>query len=295
MADFIAKTLEETTRAIQHSVFAEKFASRKGFLQGVDPRVKVVTILWLLLMAAGIKDLQVLLCFYLFTLVLALLSYIPPGFFIKRVWFFIPLFTALIALPSIFNLITPGQEIFVLFHLPRAYHFGPYVIPDKIAITAQGLKGAEIFVMRVATCVSLAILLILTTPWIRVLKALNILHIPEIAILVLAMTYRYIFLFLRVAESMFLARKSRFIAKTDLKEQHRWLSARIGVLIGKSFNLSNEVHLAMLARGWSGNPILFEEDRIDKKDFIWIIIVIVFTFILWERGEILIWMKKFLR
>jgi len=295
MADFIAKTLEETTRAIQHSVFAEEFASRKGFLQTIDPRIKVVTILWLLFLAAGTKELNVLIGFYFVTLVLAFISYIPPGFFIKRVWFFIPLFTALIALPSIFNIITPGKDLYVLFHLPSSYHFGPYFIPDKITITAQGLRGAEIFVMRVATCVSLAILLVLTTPWIRVLKALNVLHIPEIAILVLAMTYRYIFLFLRVAESMFLARKSRFIAKTNLKEQHRWLSARIGVLIGKSFNLSNEVHLAMLSRGWSGNPILFEEEKIGKRDIIWLLVVIAFTFIIWERSFVLIWMRKFFK
>ncbi len=295
MGDFIAKTLEETTRAIEHSVFANEFASRKGLLQSLDPRTKVVSFLWLLIMAAVIRDLNLLVIFYLSVLLLACLSYIPPGFFIKRVWVFIPIFTALIAIPSIFNLVTPGRDIFVLFNLPRVYHLGPYTIPEKITITAQGIEGASIFVMRVATCVSLAILLVLTTEWTRILKALNVLRVPEIVILILAMTYRYIFLLLRVAESMFLARKSRFIAKTDLSEQHQWLSARIGVLIGKSFNLSNEVHLAMVSRGWSGNPRLMEEGKIGKRDLIWILSVAIITVLMWHRSEILLWMRPFLR
>jgi len=139
----------------------------------------------------------------------------------------------------------------------------------------QGLTGAAIFIMRVATSVSLAILMVLTTQWTRLLKALNILKVPEIIILILAMTYRYIFLLLRVAEGMFLARKSRLILDTSLKEQHSWLSARIGVLIGKSYNLSNEVHLAMLARGWNGNPSLLEENGFGFLDVLWFVVVLL--------------------
>ncbi len=280
MADFVAKTLEETTRAIEHSVFANDFSLRQGFLQKLDPRIKVITFFILLIITAWIKRLDFLLFFYFFTLFLALISNIPLGFFIKRVWVFIPIFTGVIAIPAIFNVVTPGKTVLTLFSLSKSYHFGPYVIPQNISITLQGLKGAAIFVMRVATSVSLAILMVLSTQWTRILKALNVLRVPEIIILILAMTYRYIFLLLRVAEGMFLARKSRLILNTNLKEQHNWLSARIGVLIGKSYNLSNEVHLAMLARGWNGNPTLLEENQIGFLDILWFLFVI-FLLLAW--------------
>jgi len=280
MADFVAKTLEETTRAIEHSVFANDFSLRQGFLQKLDPRNKVITFFILLIITAWIKRLDFLLFFYCLTLFLALISNIPLGFFIKRVWVFIPIFTGIIAIPAIFNVVTPGTPVFTVFSLSKSYHLGPYTIPKDITITMQGLNGAAIFVMRVATSVSLAILMVLSTQWTRILKALSVLKVPEIIILILAMTYRYIFLLLRVAEGMFLARKSRLILNTNLKEQHSWLSARIGVLIGKSYNLSNEVHLAMLARGWNGSPRLLEENKLGVLDILWFLFVISLL-ILW--------------
>ncbi len=275
MADFVIKTLEETTRAIEQSVFADRFSSMNGFLQGLDPRVKVVTFFALLIVTAWMKTLPLLIGIYIITLILAILSRLPIVFFVKRVWIFIPIFTGVIALPAIFNIVTPGTPLLVLWHFPHAYHFGPYTIPSSIAITSQGLRGGAILVMRVAASVSIAILLVLTTEWTRLLKSLSVLHVPEMVILVLAMTYRYIFLFLRVVEGMFLGRKSRLISDSDIKEQHNWLAARIGVLIGKSYNISNEVHLAMISRGWDGNPILMEDFNMRVRDWIWTFLVIV--------------------
>ena len=46
--------------------------------------------------------------------------------------------------------------------------------------------------------------------------------------LVLSMTYRYIFLFLHTANGMFLARKSRIVARTSGAEQRRWISGTMG-------------------------------------------------------------------
>ena len=189
---------------------------------------------------------------YLLTLLLALAAKIPLGFFVKRVWVFIPLFAGAIALPAIFNVITPGRPVVTLISFSDPRQWGPIHFPAEIAITEQGLRGAAIFVLRVATSVSFAVLLVLTTEWMRLLKALSALRFPQVGILILGMTYRYIFLFLRVVEGMFLARRSRTVGPTPLREQHHWIAARLGFLLGKSYHLSNEVYLAMLSRGWNG-------------------------------------------
>jgi cobalt/nickel transport system permease protein len=196
------------------------------------------------------------------------------GFFIKRVWVFIPLFTGVVALPAIFNIVTPGRPLLTVISFLSPHTFGPLHIPQYITITAQGVSGVAILVVRVAASVSMAVLLVVTTQWVRLLKALYVLRIPEVIIMILAMTYRYIHLFLRTVEGMLLAKKSREISDLKMKQEHGWIASRLGVLVGKSYRLSNDVHLAMTSRGWTGNPALMDDFTINRIDGLWIIITI---------------------
>ncbi len=258
--DFVSKTLANVTEAMRNAVFAEEYARRPGFLQSLDPRVKVVTFLALLLAVAFARNPAVLAALYLLTLALSAASRIPIGFFVKRVWLFVPIFAGVVALPAIFNFVTPGKPVFVLV--------------SRVAITEQGLHGAGIFILRVATSVSVAVLLVLTTEWHRLLKALSSIGFPEIGVLVLGMTYRYIFLFLRAVESIFLARRSRTVGSTTLREKHEWLGASIGALLGKSYHMSNEVHLAMVSRGWSARLPDRGEFSTSVADWAWAVLVL---------------------
>ena len=272
--DFVAKTLAETTRAVQYSVFANRYAGKKGVLQRLDPRVKLLTTLSLLIVIGLANRLGVLLVFYAGTLILALLCRVSLGFFIKRVWVFIPLFTGIIALPAVFNIVTPGRPLFTVVSFLSPHAFGPFHIPQQITVTAQGATGAAILVMRVAASVSMAVLLVVTTEWMRLLKALYVLKTPEVIILILAMTYRYIDLFLRTVQGMLLGKKSREISGARMKEEHGWIASRIGVLVGKSYLLSREVHLAMTSRGWTENPTLMDDFSIGPIDWLWIAVTV---------------------
>ncbi len=270
-SDFIAKTMAEITSAIEESIFANKYAAKKGLLQKIDPRVKLITILLLLIMTGLVKNIDILCYLYGMTLILAIFSRVDLGFFIKRVWVFIPLFAGIIAIPALFNIITPGKSLFTVISFSSPHHFGPFFIPKEITITLQGVTGAAMLVMRVATSVSLAVLLVITTQWVKLLKALSVLKVPDIAILILAMTYRYIQLLLRTVEGMLLAKKSREISDMKIKQEHGWIISRFGVLIGKSYRLSNDVHLAMISRGWSGNPQLMDDFSIELADWLWML------------------------
>ncbi|MFQ6101891.1 MAG: cobalt ECF transporter T component CbiQ [Anaerolineae bacterium] len=282
--DFVAKTLAEITEAIERTVFATRYARLPGLLQALDPRVKVVTFLAFLVITAMAHCLETLVGLYLLTLLLALAAKIPLGFFVKRVWVFIPLFAGVIALPAIFNFVTPGRAVVTLIPLSDPWGWGFIHLPNGIAITEQGLRGAALFVTRVATSVSFAVLLVLTTEWTRLLKALVVLRFPQVGILVLGMTYRYIFLFLRVVEGMFLARRSRTVGPTHIREQHRWIATRLGFLLGKSYHLSNEVYLAMRSRGWSGQAHSLDDFRLRWGDAAWSGFVVGISLLigLWE-------------
>ena len=109
-----------------------------------------------------------------------------------------------------------------------------------------------LFVARVGVSVSLAVLLVMTTPWADILKSLRSVRVPQVFVLILSMTYRYIFLFLHTTNGILLARKSRVVARTSGAEQRRWISGTMGNLMSRAFKMSNDVYAAMLARGFSG-------------------------------------------
>jgi cobalt/nickel transport system permease protein len=191
---------------------------------------------------------------YLVTLLAARLSQVPFDFFVKRVWLGIPFFAGIVVLPSIF--FTPGER-------PLSFTVGSLIIGPSI----PGLIGASIFISRVAVSVSLAVLLVVTTPWADLLKSLQALHVPQVFILLLSMTYRYIFLFLRSAVDMFEARKSRMVGWTSGKEQRKWIAGSVGNLMNRSFKMSNDVYSAMLARGFTGETRSFNTFRMEGRDW----------------------------
>ena len=114
----------------------------------------------------------------------------------KRTWVGIPLFAGIVIVPAILF----GQP-------PRL--FEATIGPVTIGLSLPALSSAVVFVARVGVCVSLAVLLVTTTRWYDLLKSLQALHVPRIFVLILAMTYRYVFLFLHTLNSMLEARKSR--------------------------------------------------------------------------------------
>src|SRR5262249_31138922 len=142
-----------------------------------------LTLIGLLVATAFLRSVPALLAMYAITLALATLSRLPLRFFLKRVWLFIPIFTGIVVLPATLNLITEGTIV-----IPLGTWFG-----HEVGITSEGLHAAAIIVIRVATSISLVVLLTLTTPWNRLMAALRALFVPKMLILVLGMAYRYLF------------------------------------------------------------------------------------------------------
>jgi cobalt/nickel transport system permease protein len=257
---FVEKTLAGGAGVLRQAMFSEDVARGGGLLQRLDPRVKMVSLLVLLVVAALVRHVPVLVGMYAVTLGLAAASRLPLGFFLKRVWLFIPIFTGIVVLPAMFSFITPGQVVVPLWH----WHGHP------VGLTRQGLVSAGLIVARVATSISLVVLLTLTTRWTRLLAALRALAVPRIFILVVGMAYRYLFLLLNSVTDMFQARKARtVVAEVDVAAGRRFVSAAAGTLFGKSYTLSEEVHQAMVARGYRGNARTLERFAPAAIDAAW--------------------------
>jgi len=256
-------TLHGISETLERGLFAEEISTRAGLLQSLDPRVKVVSILALLIAVSLSRSLWIIAGIYLLALILALVSSIPADFFVKRVWLALPFFTGMIILPALF--ITPGPPLVQL--------------PFGLVITQTGLTTALFLLLRVSTSVSLTLLLILTTPWNMVLGALTVLKVPDVFILVLGMTYRYIYLLLHIANDMFLSRKSRVVGRMDSAEERRMFASIGGTLLSKSLNMSGEVYLAMVSRGFRGTIVTLKPFKMKMQDWIWLSVFLAFAMV----------------
>ena len=248
----LERTLEGLSEALERSLYAERLARRPGLLQRFDPRLKLVALLLCLLAVALALSPVAIAALYLGALLLAWASLIPIGFFIRRIWLSVLLFSGVIALPALF--ITPGP---VLLRLPLG-----------LAITSTGAQSAIFLLLRVGTSMSLAILLVLSTPWNSLLKALAVLRVPDVITLVFGMTYRYIELFLRLTSDMLLSRRSRVLGRLSGRAERQLLAATAGALLAHSLDLSGEVYLAMQSRGFRGFPRTMDDFRMRRQDWV---------------------------
>ena len=252
---FVEKTLADITGSIERAVFSEENARKAGFLQRRDPRAKLLAFVALITATGLSREWPVLVGVYALVLVAAAISSIDLGLFVKRVWLGMGFFSGVVILPSVF--FVGHQE---LFRVPLGFF--------SLTVHGDALLAAAVFILRVCASVSLAILLVLTTKWADILKSLRVLRVPNVLVLVLAMTYRYIFLVLHTANAMFLARKSRIVAKMSGPEQRWWIVSSIGVLMSRSLRMSEDVYQAMLARGFEGDMRMVGEYRMRSADWL---------------------------
>jgi cobalt/nickel transport system permease protein len=254
---FVEKTLGGGADLLRQVMFSDDVAHQPGLLQRVDARFKMAALLIVLIAAAFLHNIAVLIGLYAVTFVLAAASRLPLGFFVKRVWLFIPIFTLIVVLPATLSIVTPGDVILELW----TWHGHPE------GFTAQGLTSAGLVVSRVAVSISLVLLLTLTTPWIKLLASLRSLGVPRIFVMVIGMAYRYIFLLLGSVTEMYESRKARTIgAPKHDKADRAFVSASAGTLIGRAHHLSEEVHQAMVARGYRGDATTVHSFRIRAAD-----------------------------
>jgi cobalt/nickel transport system permease protein len=249
MPSYIERTIATLIAASERAAIAEQVAFSEGALQRVDPRVKVAGLFALIIVVAASRRVSVIAALFVAAAVLAAVSNVRMRRLAGWVWSPVLVFTGTIALPAIF--LTPGQ-------------------PIGFFVTDQGLRAAAFLIGRAETASTLSALLVLTTPWPWVLKALRIFRCPMILVAILGMTYRYIFVILQTALEMFEARKSRTVGVLPPSERRRLASSAVGVLLSKSVHMSDEVHQAMRSRGFRGEIHVLQDFRARSADWFWL-------------------------
>jgi cobalt/nickel transport system permease protein len=164
---------------------------------------------------------------------------------------------ALAALPLIFTV--PGAAL--------TYIAG-------IAISGPGVARFGAILIKSWLSVQVALLLAMTTPFADLLWALGSLRVPGALITIISFMYRYLFTLREEAERLMRARTARSAAQDGYRSGGglMWRGQVAGGMVGslflRSYERSERVYAAMLARGYRGQMRIMAPAALARRDVI---------------------------
>lgn len=276
---FLRRTMAEISGMLQNDLLAERFASARGLMQGIDARLKLLTLLFFMVFTGVTQSFTTLLFLFFIALMLVKMSALELSSYFKRVWLLLPLALFILSIPAATNLFIAGKP---LFHIyigldPKL----PFVqLPRELYISREGAGIIFKMALRVGISVSYGYLLVMTTGWSHLARALAVLKVPRLFITILDMTYRYIFVLSKLAVEIFEARSLRTVGKVNNRENRKFVSSSIAFLFVRASFLSEEIYDSMLCRGYSGEPVSLAEFRLTRSDAVWIVNFLVIAIVL---------------
>jgi cobalt/nickel transport system permease protein len=237
----ISKSLRDLTNTAESLVYIEDLSDKKGFLQSINPLVKLIVTIFMISVSLLVPWLTYLAAMCVIPLVLAIISKIPLKDFLLRTTL-IPAFAALITLPALF--ITPGTSIFNA-------NLGLF----NLTLTSEGFQHFAVFSLRVWFCVAILTVLTLSTGFTALMKLLSSLRVPSILIQLFSLTYRYLFVSIHEVQKVLLAKEARtYITRRTVNlEGLKHAGAFLASLFVRTYERSERVYMAMKSRGFEIN------------------------------------------
>jgi cobalt/nickel transport system permease protein len=244
--------------------FLDKYSRIESFLSRLDPRVKIVSFMTLMVCIVS-TDPTAFAAFAIYgTLltVLTRLSGIPFIDVLKKM---------IIAVPFVMLTV-----LFVPFVRGGTIVYSWSLGPATLHVTREGLLLLWNVCIKASLSLLSAILMTATTRFPDFLKALEKLRCPQIFIMVSSFMYRYIFVIQDELMMMQQAKESRSAGGSRLLHL-RALAGMIGVLFIRSYERAESVYLAMCSRGFSGSIRTFHDFRVTGKDAVFVLTIIAFV------------------
>lgn len=250
-----------------YSSIFEIYLTRSSPIHQLDPRVKVVITILIILSNAILPD-GAWLAFsltWLLILIICSISKINLGYLLKR---------SLIALPFALAAIT------VTFILPGEIVLTLQLGPWTLNITDTGMIRFFSIMLRSWLSVQIAILLILTTRFPDLTHSLRHLKVPLVIISIISFMYRYLFVLSDEAFRLLRARDARSAKLPNAKSGGSiiWRSRVAGNMAGqlflRSYERSDRVYNAMLSRGYQGKILTMQTHNMTGSDWNWLFVSI---------------------
>ena len=239
----------------------DRYHEADSFLHRLDPRVKAVATFAFILSNALLPD-GAWIAFgfsWLFLLIANRLSRLGIGFTFRRSLVALPF--ALIALTVLFTI--PGKSL-------SSFHF----LFWDLTITDTGFLRFVSILIRSWLSVQMAILLVAVVRFPDLIHALEHLRVPLILTTIISFLYRYLFVLADEVSRLKRARDSRSAAAPG-KQSGGSLTWRAGIaghmagqLFLRSYERSDRVYNAMLARGYAGHMETINPHELRRRDYL---------------------------
>ena len=214
MIELIEKSKKTAAEFFYNFLLQENI--NRGFLQKVDSRIKILSIVVFILLSVLSTDIAKVLALTFAGLILARLSQIGLFFLIKRVWLF-TFFSFLIVLP--------------------------------VGILEKDFYYVAFFTLKVFSALIFLQLLILTTPFNEILQGLRFFKIPETFVFIVGLIYRYLHLMFSELLRIIVARESRRIKAMNFKDIWEHGGRALGNFFIRSLERGERLNLTLTYRG----------------------------------------------
>ncbi len=244
-----------------HISILDVFHPRQSRIHGLDPRVKLLGSLLIILTAVLLPEGAWLSQGILFGLIILLSSASRLGSFftVRRSFIALPFLLAALPLPFL----TPGPPLWSVPGLGWV-------------VTSTGLVRFLTILIRTWIAVQASIVLSATTPASDLMWGLNALRFPRLIVAIIGFMLRYLFILADEALRMVRARASRSPRLAGIKRpgviwQSRVAGAMVGSLFLRSLERSERVHAAMLSRGYDGEMRILHQPI--NKSLDWLLLL----------------------
>ena len=226
--------------------FLERYEEGESFLHKADARLKLVLTLAFIFSLSALPPGSWWAFGIMFTglWVLVLASRISVVGLLKRTLLAAPFI--LIALP-------------IVFTRPEPYFWQAAVGPLQLHASYDGFEFFLTTLIRSWISVTAALLLTITTPFQALLDGLRFLRIPRVLVSIVSFMYRYLFVLVDEVLRLLRARSARS-ATVGLKTggtiswRARVTGQMAASLFLRTYDRSDRIYMAMLARGYDGSP-----------------------------------------
>jgi cobalt ECF transporter T component CbiQ len=260
--------MEHAASVLRTGLIQWETASKQGLFQGIDARIKVLFLIVFIVLVSLKKTVVSEVAIGLFIFLLAAASRLSLIAHYRKILLLTLVFGFLLALPSAFNIITPGEVVLPVYHLAESRTLGYLTFPREIGITDEGLRRVGMLSLRVMNSLSISFLVFSTTPFMEFIRALKILRVPDIFLMTITLSYKYIFIFANTVHDTYMAKKSRLCGPERDSKARTWVAGRIAFLYQKSRQRCEEVFKAMTARGLSDSIRLHQMSPLTFRDWL---------------------------
>jgi len=243
------------------------YQARKSIIHKLDSRVKIIGAIGFILSNVLLPDGSWLAFIISFALLISTIriAKIQYSFVLKR---------SLIALPFVLVAIT------ILFTLPGDPLFTFTFFRWNLTISDAGLLRFTSILVRAWLSVQAAIILTATSRFQDLAHGLRHLKVPLVLIAIISFMYRYLFVLSEEAERLLHGRAARSArlpksSKPALLWQAKNAGNMVGQLFLRSYERSDRVYNAMVARGFQGEFLTMTPHTMQSLD--WYALAILLT------------------